>query len=264
MHSIEVEVEGLRVRVSVRGEGTPLLLIMGFGGNLDMWRPFEDAITPHGVQTIAFDMPGTGGSSGWRVPRRMPGLAQFTTALLDTLGYDSVNVLGVSWGGAVAQTLAERFPERVNRLVLAATACGLGGQPPKLSALLHMATPLRYWSPLYFETFAGQLYGGRSRDRVRDRGISAAGRFESPPTLHGYVSQIYAIAGWSSLSWLHRVSQSTLVLGGDDDPLVPLGNVRILTNRIPNADAHVISGGGHLFLLEQADECATRIVSFLA
>jgi poly(3-hydroxyalkanoate) depolymerase len=258
-----IEIDGLKVRISVRGEGTPLLLIMGFGGNLDMWRPFEDAITQHGVQTIAFDMPGTGESSAWRVPRRMPGLADFTASLLETLGHESANVLGVSWGGAVAQTLAVRFPQRVHRLVLAATAPGIGGQPPRLSALMHMATPLRYWSPWYFETFAGQLYGGRARTRVRDRGVSAAGRFDSPPSLYGYMSQIYAIAGWSSLPWLHRVTQSTLVLAGDDDPLVRMGNTRMLAGLIPNAQQHVISGGGHLFLLEHADECATRISAFL-
>jgi poly(3-hydroxyalkanoate) depolymerase len=237
---------------------------MGFGGNLDMWRPFEHAILPHGVQTIAFDMPGTGGSTPWRVPRRMPGFARFAVALLDALGYGSVNVLGVSWGGAVAQTLAWRWPRRVNHLVLAATGPGLGSCPPRLPALLHMATPLRYWSPAYFEKFAGGLYGGHARQSVSAGGATAAGRFERRLSLYGYLNQMYAIVGWSSLPWLHRVTQPTLVLGGDDDPLVPIANTRMLIDRIPHARGHVIRGGGHLFLLEDAEECACAVAAFLA
>jgi poly(3-hydroxyalkanoate) depolymerase len=251
------------VRATVRGAGRPLLLIMGFGGSLDMWRPFEEAITARGVQTIAFDMPGTGGTPARCLPRRMPGLAQFTAALLDVLGHRSVDVLGVSWGGAVAQTLARRFPDRVRSLVLAATAPGLGGKPPQMSALIHLATPLRYWSRSYFETFAGQLYGGNARRGVGHGDSGSAGRFVLPPSPYGYLSQMYAIAGWSSLPWLHCLTQPTLVLGGDDDPLVPLANTRLLASLIPKAHSHVIRGGGHLFLVEQADECATQIEAFL-
>lgn len=255
-----IDADGTAVRVSTRGTGTPLLLIMGIGGNLSMWQPFEDALVPHGFQTIAFDMPGTGGSPSTFPPRCMRGLARLTTAVLDELGHtDPVDVLGVSYGGAVAQTVAHRHPDRVRRLVLAATAPGLGGLPPRPGVALRLATPLRYWSPRHYERIAGDIYGGSAR-----RGSDPVGRFEHPPSLYGYLAQAYAIAGWSSLPWLRRLTAPTLVLAGDDDPLVPMANARLLTRLIPHATLHVIDGGGHLFLVEHAAESATRVATFLA
>ena len=68
---------------------------------------------------------------------------------------------------------------------------------------------------------------------------------------HGYLGQLYAVSGWSSLPWLHTLRQPTLVLAGDDDPIIPLVNARMMAWRIPDARLHVVQGGGHLFFLEQ-------------
>jgi pimeloyl-ACP methyl ester carboxylesterase len=76
-------------------------------------------------------------------------------------------------------------------------------------------------------------------------------RFIERPSTWGYLGQLFAISGWTSLPWLGSLRQPTLVLAGDDDPIVPLVNGRILTRCIPNARLHVVRGGGHLFLLEQ-------------
>ena len=69
--------------------------------------------------------------------------------------------------------------------------------------------------------------------------------------------------GWTSLPWLHKLPQPTLVLNGDDDPIVPLINGRILARRIPDARLHVVRGGGHLFLLERPAETADLVTQFL-
>jgi pimeloyl-ACP methyl ester carboxylesterase len=80
----------------------------------------------------------------------------------------------------------------------------------------------------------------------------------------GYVAQLYAIAGWTSLPWLPRLRPPTLVLAGDDDPIVPLVNGRILHRLIPGARLHVVRGGGHLFLLDQPAETAALVTEFLS
>src|SRR5439155_25683894 len=186
------DVDGLRLRVGVRGTGRPLLLIMGIGANLEMWQPFEEALDPEVIQTITVDAPGIGGSTGYRYPKRMSGLAHTMAELIDALGYKAVDVLGVSFGGVLAQQLAHQAPDRIRRLVLAATGPGVGGVPGSPKVLLKMATPRRYRQPDYFRRVAGELYGGGAR-RDPDAVLSGSlARFTHPPSLTGYLAQLYA------------------------------------------------------------------------
>jgi poly(3-hydroxyalkanoate) depolymerase len=256
-------VDGVRLRVAIRGTGRPLLLLMGIGGNLDMWAPFEDALDPRTVQTITVDAPGTGESSGYRSPRRMPGLAHTMGEMLGALGYERVDVLGVSFGGVLAQQLAHQTPGRVGRLVLAATGPGLGGMPASPRVLLRLATPRRYHQPDYFRRIAGDIYGGAARRDPDAMLHGSLARFAHAPSLGGYLAQLYAITGWTSVPWLRRLPQRTLVIAGDDDPIVPLANGHILHRLIPDARLHVVQGGGHLFLLEQPAAIATLVTGFL-
>jgi poly(3-hydroxyoctanoate) depolymerase len=252
---------GARVRVSVRGAGRPLLLVMGIGASLDMWKPFEREIVPRGYQAISFDLPGAGGTPAVFPPLRMTGLARIAVGVLDALGIEQADVVGVSFGGVVAQEIARRFPLRVRRLVLAATGPGIGGVPGRPSALRHMVTPGRYRSPEYAHRVAGALYGGRTRREGTDAAM--AGRFERPPSRYGYAAQLYSIMGWSSVPWLWRVRVPTLVLNGDDDPIVRLVNGRIMACLLPNGRLRVMRGGGHLFLLDEAGHCADLVDAFL-
>jgi poly(3-hydroxyoctanoate) depolymerase len=118
---------------------------MGIGGNMEMWRPFEQALAGSGIQTITFDAPGVGESTNWRRPRRMGALARTVDRLVGALGYDEVDVLGVSFGGALAQQLVRQSPDRVRRLVLAATAPhlrerrGVGGAAALVGAAFRFA-----------------------------------------------------------------------------------------------------------------------------
>ncbi len=257
-----IRVGEVRLRTSVRGTGRPLLLITGLGASLELAEPFEEELAARGRQVISFDAPGIGGSTSYRSPRRMPGLVRTVTGLLDALGLDQVDVFGVSLGGVVAQQLAHQAPDRVRCLVLAATAPGLGGMPGAPSALLALTTPRRYRDPEHYLQIAGRIYGGMARTDPRRLLHTVIGRVR-PPSLVGYAGQLYAITGWSSLPWLHAVRQPTLILAGDDDPIIPLVNGRILAWRIPDSRLHVVRGGGHLFILERPAEIAGLITGFL-
>jgi poly(3-hydroxyoctanoate) depolymerase len=234
---------------------------MGLGGNVEMWEPLIAAMGG-GRQIITYDAPGTGESEMPRRPLRMGRLAGVVTGLLDELGYDRVDVLGVSFGGAVAQQLAVQAPDRVGRLILAATACGLGGVPGNPFALGILLTPFRYYSRSYLRLVAPILYGGGVGDgQLLEQQVLA--RLHRPPSLLGYYLQMAALAGWSSLPFIRRIRQPTLVMAGDDDHIVPLINGRILARLIPEARLHVLHGGGHLFLLDRARESADAIQEFL-
>jgi len=248
--------------VSVRGEGRPLLLVLGIGASLDMWGPFEEAMLPLGYQLISFDLPGAGGSPPAFPPIRMRGLAKLAVRLLDELGLPAVDVLGVSFGGVVAQEIAHQAPDRVRRLVLCETGPGLGGVPGKPSALIHMVTPRRYRSPDYAHRIAASLYGGHARVDPKLHATMTS-RFMRPPSAYGYLTQLFAITGWTSVPWLCRVKTPTLILNGDDDPIVRVVNGRIMAVLMPKSRLHVIRGGGHLFLLDRPDETAGLVDDFL-
>ncbi len=251
------------VRVDRRpGTGdVPLLLCNGIGANLELWDPFVAEV---GRPTIAFDAPGVGGSSVPVYPPTMRMLGALVGRLLDELGLERVDVLGLSWGGALAQELARRNPERVRRLVLAATTAGWTAVPGSPRVLARLASPKRYRSPAHLEAIAADLYGGEVRRHpqwLRDHGHQ---RYVRQAGTRGYVWQLLAGRRWTSLPWLHRLAQPTLVLSGDDDPIIPLANARLLSRRIPRARLHVVPGGGHLFLLTRAATYGPMVTDFLA
>ncbi len=256
-----VEIDGVNLRYAVQAGrvGRPLLIFNGIGANLEVVFPFMAALA--GIECIVFDVPGIGGSEmSWR-PRRFSGLARLARRLLDRLGYREVDVAGVSWGGAVAQQFAHQYPQRCGRLVLAATSAGALMIPGRPGVLLKMVTPRRYLSRDYLRTAAADLYGGELR-RNPDL-IGAHANRIIPPRFMGYVYQLLAGSGWTSVWWLHRLRQPTLVLGGSDDPLVPIANARFLAWLIPNSTLHVVQGGGHLFMLHSLDRVGPLIRRFL-
>lgn len=256
-----VDVDGVTLRVATRPgrSGTPLLVFNGIGANLELVLPFIDALAER--EAIVYDMPGIGRSPLWLLPRRFSGIARMTERLLDRLGYGIVDVAGVSWGGAVAQQFARQCPGRTRRLILAATSAGAVMVPGRPQALLKMTTPQRYLSPAYMRRAAADIYGGEVRERPEL--ISAHTARIIPPQFIGYVYQLLAGVGWTSIHWLHKLKQPTLVMAGSDDPLVPPVNARILSLLIPNNRLHIVAGGGHLFMLHCLDDVIPVIREFL-
>jgi poly(3-hydroxyalkanoate) depolymerase len=256
-----VNIDGQRLRVAIqpgRGAGRPLLLLNGIGANLELFQPFVDALD--GIEAIRIDLPGAGGSPASSRLLRFPGLARLVARTLDRLGYETVDVLGVSWGGALAQQIAYQHRPRCRRLILVSTGPGAIMVPGRLSALLALASPRRYRDPAYMASIAGPLYGGRLRSepelaRTFAREVRAA-------DTGGYYRQLLAGFGWTSIHWLHRLHQPTLILTGRDDPIVPAINGRIMACLIPNSTLHVFDDG-HLGLVTSAAELAPIVRAFL-
>lgn len=254
--------DGLKLRVTRRGSGSPpLLLLTGIGANVEMWRPFERLV--RGRELIALEAPGTGLSDRPRRPLRMSGLARIVEGALDELGVVSADVLGYSFGGLLALELAHRAPAKVRRLVLCATAQGLPVIPPGPLPALMLLTPARYYHPALFRLMVPRIAGGRTGREPAQLDRQIAARLARPPQLLGYAYQLYAASGWTSVPWLRRVRQPALILAGDDDPIIPLINARIMARLMPNARLHVVAGGGHLFLLDQPETVIDELHEFL-
>lgn len=253
---------GLRICISERGSGAPLFLVPGIGCSADMWEPFMEFFPDR--RLISFDAPGTGRSMTPLYPVSVVALASLAAAVLDACSVAQADVVGFSYGGAVAQQLARNYPQRVNRLVLAATNCGLGAVLGSADALRVMATPMRFYSSTYFERVAGDIYGGATgRDATKRQHDPKGPRHQWPPNSYGYAMQILGGFGWSSFGFLHEIPHETLVILGDDDPLVPLANGHMLAERIPRAELAIVERAGHLLLWDEPERVAPRIVRFM-
>ena len=252
------------MRVAVREgnpEWPPLLLCNGIGASLEALQPFVDALDPQrGV--IRFDMPGIGGSPAPVVPYHLVTLPSLLSGLLDQLGYEQADVLGISWGGGLAQQFAASRPDRVRRLVLVATGPGALMVPGHPRVLLRMLTPRRHRDPGHAARIAGELYGGSARQDpavARDllHATARSGR------TRGYYYQLLSSFGWTSLPLLPRLRPPALILAGDDDPIIPVVNARIMHRLIPRSQLHIYHGG-HLELGASAERLAPVVEAFLS
>jgi poly(3-hydroxyalkanoate) depolymerase len=257
----QIAIDGQSLRIAIRHcreRQPPLLLFNGIGANWELAKPLLEAFSI--TTAIIFDVPGIGASPRPAFPYRPSTLARLAAGLIAKLGYKEVDVAGVSWGGGIAQQFAYQYPKLCRRLVLAATAPGFTMVPASPAVLWKMATPRRYADKLYMNRIAADIYGGAFRDDPSLIGRHAAAMHGTRNL--GYLYQLLAMAGWTSLPWLWLLSQPTLVLSGRDDPLVPPINGRILARLIPNAELRMIDDG-HLFMVTRPAETAALIEAFL-
>jgi poly(3-hydroxyalkanoate) depolymerase len=259
-----VRVLGQEVRVAVRpgtDSGPPLVLCNGIGASLDLLEPFISELPPE-IEVVSFDVPGVGGSSLPRVPYNFALLSMLLGRLLRELGYDTVDMLGISWGGGLAQQFAFQNPRRCRRLVLVSTATGYLMIPAHPRVLVKMVTPRRYRDPDFAVSIAANLYGGRLRTQPQLAGriLHEQSRLGSR---RGYALQLLAGLGWTSLPFLPMLRQETLVLAGNDDPIIPLVNARMLSHLLPHSRLHVFDDG-HLGLVTIASELGPIVANFLS
>jgi len=260
-----VDAGGRSLRVSVR-EGSdaatpPLLLLNGIGASLEVLQPFVDALHPRRT-VIRFDVPGVGGSPRPVVPYVLATFSPVVARLLDELGHPgAVDVLGFSWGGGLAQHFAVQHRRRVRRLVLAATGTGSLMVPAHPRVLARMLTPRRHRDPEYARSIAGEIYGGTMRTHPERAARALHAQTRLGPK-RGYYYQLAAAAGWSSLPFLRLIRTPTLIVAGDDDPIIPAINAQVMARLIPDAELHLYRGG-HLALVTEAPALAPVVERFL-
>ena len=261
-HRRETVIGGQALRYSESGgtgsgsTGRPLLLVNGIGANLEMWAPLRAALGDR--HTIAFDVPGTGGSSTPGIPLTIPSLTALTVRLADHLELAEFDVLGFSFGGAIAQQLAHDHPGRVHRMVLAATTCGWGARPGDPIAVLRLLAraPVALLPP--GPASLRELTGDDAGPDAFSTGDDAWRR--RPPNPLGYWWQLLAATCWSSWWWLPEVHVPTLVLAGAHDRLATADNARLLARRLPESTLAVIPDAGHFFLIADDPTPVARMI----
>jgi pimeloyl-ACP methyl ester carboxylesterase len=243
------------------GGGQPVLLLHGLGGTRLAWEPQLEGLADR-FRCIAWDMPGYGGSAALTT-LTFPGVVDAIVRLLDTLGIDRVDVVGLSMGGQHAQHLAIAHPERIRRLVLADTSYRFGadGTDPeawkrlRLDALDAGLTPADIAARV-LDSITAPGFGGGERQRLIDAfsAISSDG-------LRAAVEMLPTHAVDDRLA---EIAAPTLVIVGELDEETPLAYAEYLAGHIPGAHLEVIAGAGHLTPSEAPDDFNRLIAEFLA
>ena len=240
------------------GAKETLLLFNGIGANIESAKRFLLSFKSVGV--IIFDVPGVGGTPTPTLPYRLSHVADMAAALLSQLGVENVHVFGVSWGGGAAQQFAHMHSERCLSLTLAATTTGAIMIPGSPKTLKKMMTPKRHSDPSYMLKNAMQLYGGTVA--VQEELMREFSEALDHGTPLGYTYQLMAIMGWTSWHYLPKLNIPALVLMGEDDPIVPVANGRILASRLKHGKLEIMPCG-HLFMVTMPEETAERVERFI-
>jgi pimeloyl-ACP methyl ester carboxylesterase len=265
--------------VSVRGEnfayrelgpkdGVPLVLLVHLAGVLDNWDPrVVDGLAAR-RRVITFDNRGVGGSSG-STPDTIEAMARDAVLFIRALGFDQVDLFGLSMGGFVAQVIAAEEPHLVRKVILAGTGPAGGPGIDKVPALAIQATlkgALTRQDPklfLFFTDTAGGRQAGREflerlkeRTHDRDKDISL-------PSLR---AQLKAAKRWGrqAPSDLSAVRQPVLVANGENDRMVPSPNTLDLAARLPHSELiPLYPDAGHGGVFQCHDDFVPRVLEFL-
>ena len=265
MRTEKIIIDGLSLRVghsSKESDNPPLLLLSGIGAPIEACLPLAAALESTTIVTL--DLPGLGESDNPKLPLRMPQLADLLAKLLDYYQLDQIDLLGISWGGALAQQFCRSHPRRVRKLILAATSPGVVMFPGRPIDLLEMIQPL---APL--SLLKGPLRWLRpERKQVVQEPLPAGLTIDGRPyqgwqtDSSSMLYQLFAISGWSSILWLRKIHQPCLILSGESDPIVPPANARLLAACLRRSES-VTLPGDHLFMLQQPTKTARLIQRFI-
>lgn len=255
---------GVELRVEEAGSGPPLLLIMGLGASLETWIAQRDAFTAR-HRVIMFDNRGAGESDCPPPPWTVPDMAADAIGVLDALGIERAHVLGVSMGGMIAQEVAIRWPERVERMVVALSFAR--PDPVRRAFLLFRRWARLQGVDLMQEGVANLPWLVSPRilndpERLQAM-LGVVGSMPMMPA-DAYSYQIDAILEHDTLSRLERVCAPTLVLAAAEDVLTPLYLSQEIARAIAGARLVVLPRGNHAVQIEEPDAFNAAVLDFLS
>jgi pimeloyl-ACP methyl ester carboxylesterase len=260
----KARINGIDLYYEIHGTGEPLVLIMGLRRNAEWWYLQIPAFSGR-FQTVVFDNRGAGRSDKPEMDYSIPLFADDTAGLMEVLGIGPAHVLGLSMGGYVAQELALNHPGRVRSLILGCTSCGghraVLMSPDRMEKFtankgLSPEEILRKDMDLYFS----DRFIEENPDKISEF-VEISLRYYQPPD--AFFRQLDACLKHDTVNRLGQISAPTLILAGDDDPLVPSENSRILRELIPGAELRFFSGHRHCFFMESAPRFNQEVMDFI-
>ena len=248
----------------IHGEGEPLLLIAGWGDDSTAWAFQIPTLAEH-FKVIAFDNRDVGRSSEAKTPYTIEDMAEDTVGLIEALEIGEAHVMGWSMGGAISQELVLRYPDKVRKLILAATMAQFSRFhawiiEPTTFVKKHDSENKFFFDLLLSFCMTHEFL--KNKEAVDEfRREMAANPF--PQTPEGFERQGWAVSSFDALDRLHEVKAPTLVLAPEEDILTPPWAVRALAEAIPGAKFRILEGGAHGFFWEIPEAANKAVMEFL-
>ena len=259
-------VNGIKLYYEVHGEGFPLVMIMGLGADSNWWPPRIIEELSEDYKVVVFDNRGAGRSDKPDNRYTIDLMADDVLGLLDYLGIRKAYVLGVSMGGMIAQSLAIRYPEIVEKLVLCVTSPG-GPEavPPTPEAMKQLlldrsSVSVDVLAEMLIKTLLTRDYIEEHSEELKSYIMKA---LQYPMPAHAYMRQLEAISEFNAYDKLDKIRVPTLVISGGKDIIIPPENGRLLARKIPNSKLVVFENSGHGLILQELDRFVSIVKKFL-
>jgi pimeloyl-ACP methyl ester carboxylesterase len=263
-----IEANGINIYYETKGSGSPLMLINGWGGNLDSWSQHMVNLLTEKHHVVMMDNRGTGRSDKPDIPFTMDMMAADTRGVLNALGIEKAHIMGFSMGGAITQTFGVNYPEVAKSLVVCGASAGgensVSSDPQVQMDLALIANPLPEMTErdvtikLLYLLYSKEYVEANLEELIADETYSD---YPTPP--YALMNQSHAIGTMNTFPYLPEMKMPVLVITGEDDALVPAQNSEKIASRIPNSQLVMLKGCGHGFLKQKTDEAVGHILEFL-
>lgn len=259
----KVKANGIELYYEVHGQGEPLVMIMGLRRNAEWWYAQIPTLSKH-FKVVVFDNRGAGRSDKPEMDYSIRLFSDDTAGLMDALNIRRAHVVGISMGGYIAQELAINYPDKTKNLILGCTSCGgeravlMSPDDMKEFADIEGLTPeeiLRKNMRIYFSDECIE----NDPERIEEF-VNISLRHPQPPEF--FERQFAACLKHDTVDRLDRISAPTMIMAGDDDPLVPSENSKILKDLMPEAELYYFPGLRHCFFIEDADLFNQKVINF--
>lgn len=254
-----------QIYYETRGQGEPLLLLMGWQGNRTWWPESLLSRLEKQFLLILMDHRGTGLSKDPLGFYSIKSLAKDATLVLDHFGLSSASVLGVSMGGMIAQAMAIHYPDRIKKLVITSSSAKVGLIRGLNKKQQHAwLTYLRKRDKGLQEFIMDQLFSrdGQSDDHNTIANFISRTKQQRTPA-RTVIKQFMAVQLFDSRKKLKHFHKPTLVVTGDNDMIIYAHHSKALSELIPHAKLHLVKGGTHAMLDAEAEELARVYIGFL-
>ena len=259
-----IQVNGVNLYYEVHGAGEPLMLVAGLASDSQSWQPAMKGLSRHCL-VIAPDNRGTGRTVPQDVETGISLIADDCMALAEHLGFSSFNLLGHSMGGFVALDLARRYPDAVNKLILAGTSASSSKHNDALfsdwASTLESGMDKKQW----FRTVFHWLFTKRffKNAEAVDAALRYAVDYPYPQSDIAFRKQVEAIAGFEYFEQLSGITAKTLIISGREDLLFPPDVSALLAEAIPGSTFSIIEYAAHSIHMEQPQAFTDCVLDFL-